>query len=52
MIVKFTLETTKLRSAVSDIIDIEIGMEDNERPCLWNRIWMRLFFGWKFEKLP
>ena len=20
-----------------------------ERPCLWNRIWMRLFFGWKFE---
>jgi len=21
------------------------------RPCLWNRIWYRLIFGWKFEKL-
>jgi len=19
------------------------------RPCLWNRIWYRLIFGWKFE---
>ena len=21
------------------------------RPCLWNRIWMRLFFGWRFEAI-
>ena len=23
----------------------------DKRPCLWNRIWMRLFFGWKFEEI-
>ena len=22
-----------------------------KRPCLWNRIWMRLFFGWKFREI-
>ncbi len=21
------------------------------RPSLWYRIWMRVFFGWKFERL-
>ena len=22
-----------------------------ERPCRWNRIWMRVFFGWVFEPI-
>jgi len=22
-----------------------------ERPCLWNRIWYRLIFGWEFKKI-
>ena len=22
-----------------------------KRPCLWNRIWYKIIFGWKFTKL-
>ena len=36
---------------VNPLPEIEIRMEDHKRPCLWNRIWMFLFFGWKFEAI-
>ena len=36
---------------VTPLPDIEIRMEDDKRPCLWIRLWMRLFFGWKFEEI-
>ena len=29
--------------------NIVINLE--ERPNIWKRFWMRLLFGWKFEKL-
>ena len=30
--------------------ECDLSVHLTQRPRLWSRIWMRLFFGWKFEK--
>ena len=45
------LEPIKSEWQVAPFIDEQILVFLPARPSLWYRIWMRVFFGWKFKKV-
>ena len=45
------IEPLKSEWKVAPFIDEQILVFLPTRPSLWYRIWMRVFFGWRFEKI-
>ena len=43
------VEVPEYKWIVTPLPDITISMVD--RPCWWYRLWMRIFFGWRFEAI-